>query len=93
MFQVGDVVRFNLDEDGLYSYEVPKLGTIGVIDTQSHSIGLEQMLGVKIPVSIVQWENGQKIPVFTHDLIKHKSDDDLIKEIKSIPDYTGLDIN
>jgi hypothetical protein len=80
-FQAGDVVRFSLEEKDVYSYDVPKTGTIGVIEIQTHNFAIEQMLGVKIPMSVVQWSDGRKIPVFSHDLTKVSASKERIEAI------------
>lgn len=96
-FKVGDVVVFSLEEDSVYSYEVPKLGTIGVVEIQTHSFGLEQMLGVQIPMSVVQWQDGQKIPVFSHDIepleLEDERKDIMVSQLKSLTPYTGENNN
>lgn len=69
-FKVGDLVQFVSGEEEMYSYEVPKTGTFGIIEVQSFSNGLEQMLGVIVPMSIVKWEDGSKVAIFSHDIAK-----------------------
>jgi len=93
-FNVGDVVRFSVENGGeLYSYKVPEKGTVGIIEVQTHSYGLEQMLGVQIPMSVVQWEDGQRVPVYSQDLKIVKENDEaifkLVKKLKSKSPYSG----
>tara|TARA_R110000868_G_scaffold12456_5_gene59511 strand:+ start:892 stop:1221 length:330 start_codon:yes stop_codon:yes gene_type:complete len=96
-FQVGDVVRFCLEHNEVYSYNVPVLGTIGVIEIQTHSFALEKMLGVKIPMSVVQWADGQKLAVFSHDISKVSASPeqvaDVSDKIKKLIPYTGVTNN
>jgi len=96
-FEVGDVVVFSLEDDSVYSYEVPKLGTLGVIEIQTHSFGLEKMLGVQIPMSVIQWEDGQKSSVFSHDITKVDLSGDekiaVVTKLKSLTPYTGENYN
>lgn len=93
-FNVGDLVQFISGEEEMYSYEVPKTGTFGIIELQSYSHGLEQMLGVKIPMSIVQWEGDLKIAVFSHDIKKPVLPVDISEKIvKRIKNYSGSNTN
>jgi hypothetical protein len=92
-FHSGDIVRFNLDECEMYTYHVPKPGTIGIIESQIHNYGLEQALGVQVPMSVVQWEDGRKITVFSHDIEKIEGTDEemfkIVKRLKKLTPYTG----
>lgn len=90
---VGDTVRFTLEERDVYSYNVPLKGTVGLIEVQTHSVGLEQMLGVKIPMSVVKWEDGHKSAVFTHDLRKINLSTDSVESIKAMASYSGENNN
>jgi hypothetical protein len=92
-FNVGDVVQFILDDAEVYSYKVPKLGTLGIIEVQTHSFALEQMLGVQVPMSVVQWADGQKMPVFSHDIKKVEASEKemfrLVENFKNLSSYSG----
>jgi len=64
---------------------------------QTHSFGLEKMLGVQIPMSVVQWEDGQKSSVFSHDISKVELEGDekitVVTKLKSLTPYTGTNYN
>lgn len=92
--KVGDVVRFIMDgENDVYTYEIPSLGAVGIVEVQTYSFGLEQALGVKIPMSLVKWIDGSKVPVFSHDLRKIRASQKLIETIKQTQLSTGKNNN
>jgi len=89
----GDLVKFIVENDNeIYTYDVPKCNEIGMVELQMYSIGLKQLLGVEIPMSIVQWQCGRKIAVFTHDLKPFKGSFketvQIYKTIRSLPTFS-----
>jgi hypothetical protein len=70
-FEIGNLVRLKVENNNdIYSYDIPECGSYGFITEQTHQLALEQLFGIKVPMSIVEWDNGDKCAVYSHDLKK-----------------------
>lgn len=64
----GDIVRFKPQTDDIYSWEIPEIGSTGSIVLLTHNVGLDQMLGVYLPMCVVDFGLETYTPVYLEDL-------------------------
>lgn len=72
--EVGDIVVFKPQSDEVYMWEIPAFGTTGSIRALTHNVGLAQMLGVYLPMCMVDFGLGSYTPIYLEDLkLKEKN--------------------
>lgn len=67
MIEQGDIVKFYPSSDEIYPYITPEPGSIGEVKTVTLNIGLMQLMGVEIPMCLVQFSD-TLLHVYTEDL-------------------------
>lgn len=67
MIEQGDIVRFYPSSNEIYPYITPEPGSIGEVKTVTLNIGLMQLMGVEVPMCLVQFADSL-LHVYTEDL-------------------------
>jgi hypothetical protein len=74
IFKVGTIVQLTVENDNdFYSYELPVQGSIGTVEEETYQLGFYSLFGIKVPMSIIKWENGAKTAVYNLDLRELKN--------------------
>jgi len=78
--EIGDIVVFKPQCDEVYMWEVPNFGATGSIKSLTHNVGLAQMLGIYLPMCVVDFGLGSYTPVYLEDLkLKEKNETEVNK--------------
>lgn len=67
MIEQGDIVKFHPSSDEIYPYITPEPGSVGEVKTVTFNIGLMQLMGVEVPMCLVQFSD-TLLHVYTEDL-------------------------
>lgn len=74
IFKVGTTVQLTVESDNdFYSYQLPVKGSIGTVEEETYQLGFYSLFGIKVPMSIVKWENETKTAVYNLDLRELKN--------------------
>lgn len=74
IFKVGTIVQLTVESDNdFYSYQLPVKGSIGTVEEETYQLGFYSLFGIKVPMSVVSWENGTKTAVYNLDLRELKN--------------------
>jgi len=74
IFKVGTIVQLTVEDDNdFYSYELPLHGSFGTVEEETYQLGFYSLFGIKVPMSVVKWDNGNKTAVYNLDLRELKN--------------------
>lgn len=74
IFKFGTTVQLTVESDNdFYSYQLPSQGSIGTVEEETYQLGFYSLFGIKVPMSVVSWENGTRTAVYNLDLRELKN--------------------
>lgn len=55
-------------DNDIYSYQIPPQGSIGTIKELGTQLALKYLFNIDIPFHLVQFESGEEVSIYEHDL-------------------------